>query len=155
MSSDNYYLIRRAGERYAVTNESESARMDLDSEVPLEKAIAGLYSPAPIDSRRVAWFDDESAASAHAHGKYSEYGVESDTATDSSEDTFASRLTRVLQAVASLVPDGDLVQSNHHEANAVTLHWGPYDIRIDAPSFRAAAALAAAIESVCLSGTEN
>jgi hypothetical protein len=150
MSSDNFYLIRRAGTRYAVTDESESARMELSSEDPMTSALAGLSSPAPIDSLRIAWFDDESAASTYAHGEYSEYGVETDTSTDASTDTYASRLARLLRTVAALVPDGSVVQSNHHEANAATLHWGPYDIRVDGPSFEAAASLAAAIEYVCL-----
>ena len=155
MSSDNFYLIRRVGERFAVTNESESARMERDNEDPLASAIAGLFSPAPVDSPRIAWFDDESSASTYADNEYSEYGVETNTATDSSEDTYASRLARVLRTVAGLVPDGGVMQSNNHQDNSVTLHWGPYDIRVDGPSFTAAAALAAAIEAVCLSVPEE
>jgi hypothetical protein len=155
MSADNFFWIRRAGSRYAVSSESKSAAIEREDPVWLARSVALFFTPTPIDSPNLVWFDDEDSARAYANAEYSEYGVVLDTHSDSSHDTQASRLEPLLRGVATIVPAEGIVRSNHHDDNAVTLHLGEYQVRVDGPTFQDASALASAIEAVCFPDSDE
>jgi hypothetical protein len=125
MSSDNYHLIRRAGNRWALTDESASNADEADTD-----PVVALWHPTPIDSPRVRWFDDLDAARAAAANSYAEYGTVEALHDDATDDTFANRLAAVAGSI-----DGtycEHLRSNDHAAKTATLHLGDVTVTIAA-----------------------
>jgi hypothetical protein len=149
VSGDNFFLIRRAGSRYAVSSESASEATRREDPVWLARSVALFFTPTPIDAPQLVWFDDEDAAVAYAKGGDLECDVRVDTHSDSSHDTQSSRVDPLMHGIASIVPPEGVVRSNHPDNNAVTLHIGEYQVRVDGPTFLDASALASAIDAVC------
>ena len=95
MSADNYILIRRVGQRYAVSDESASAAAENSG------SVAGLLSATtPVDGLGVELHDDLDSARNAALRRYSEYGLSEMIDTDSSDDTWAARLHTAGAALA-------------------------------------------------------
>jgi hypothetical protein len=146
VSSDNFYLVRRAGERYAVSMEFASSVPDHDPRSALDDAVARFYYPTPIDSPNLVWFDSAPAALDYAHGEYSEYGVDTDTSADSAGDTRMSRLIALLGAITPFAEG--IGQVNDHENSAVTLQRGSFQVKVTADSFDEASAIAGWFDAV-------
>ena len=122
MSADNYLLIRRAGARYAVTDESASS--DAEDQTPL----TALSHPTPIDSSSVRWFETLEGALAWADRQHSEYGVEVDTERDAAWDTQAARLA----AAAEHLKDKLSLRSTSGHRDEIVLDLGPVTVTITA-----------------------
>jgi hypothetical protein len=150
MSSDNYYLIRRAGPKYAVSMEFASAEPDPPADpTSLAAVLDELTFPTPIDDESVKLFDDLDAAREYAHSSYSEYGVTERIDEDSANDTRFFRLTTAASRASELAPEGsECMRENHHTDASVTLYWGPYTVQVTAPSFEQACDLAEWLEVV-------
>lgn len=120
MSSDNFYLIRRAGDRYAVSMEFASDEEDA------EHPAGRLDFPQPIDSPRIAWFDDHTAAVDYAFSKYSEYGVSDKSDSDQASDTRAERLSVVATELALRYE----LESMSWNEGSVVMDFGPVTVTI-------------------------
>lgn len=125
VSADNYLLIRRAGDRFVVSDESASAQVDIE-----RHPVATLQHPCPIDSPGVVWFDDLDAARRHAHGCHSEYGIEEDLERDATGDTFAERLGELAAALSDTHTEH--LRRNDGTAGTATLHIGAVTVTVAA-----------------------
>lgn len=112
MSSDNYFLIRRVGGRFAVSMEFASDANVFDQVPPC------LSGSTPIDSPRIIWFDDLNLARDYTFGEYTEHGVVEDLTWDHWEDTLARRY---LKAARLLSWDFDLVGISYNGDGSVRL----------------------------------
>jgi hypothetical protein len=127
MSSDNYYLVRRVGERFLVSMEFAS---NDDVEGRLASAIVAVNTPRPIESEAVRWFDSESEAVEAAGKHYAEYGVVVDVERDASGDTFVERL-----AACAVAYDDELDADWEFAAkdgDKVVVGVGPFEVTISA-----------------------
>jgi hypothetical protein len=139
VSSDNYYLIRRAGGRYGVSMEFASDDLG-DDRGPVAAAIQPVRATRAVDDPHVRWFDDLDDARAFAHGEYSEYGVTEDIKSDWTGDTRAARLARAAAQLLEIdegMYDWDLLES-HHNANEVVVWMGDMKVTVQAPTMQQA-----------------
>lgn len=123
MSADNYLLIRRAGDRFAVSDESASAPDPGDG-------VAGILGAwSPIDSPGVTFHDTLTEAWAAAERSYSEYGIVDSSDVDAAGDTSTARLAAAAAAIADRFP---LEASSWTSDGGLVLHFGPVTVTVNA-----------------------
>lgn len=127
MSADNYVLIRRVGDRFAVTDESASEQLYAE-----EHPIGALWHPTPVDSPRVRWHDTIEEARGDAHSVYAEYGITEDIEGDHAGDTLAARLARTAGSLEGTYLEH--MRTNDHAAGTATLHLGDVTVTVASPA---------------------